>query len=274
MFRFTSCLVVLVAFGGAAASAATVTYVGEDATSNDRWRTTDHLKPLDADADNAYGTDGYFVAIEGSGDATPDYASVTIVAVLGGPWPGPSNPEINPEFQAPFDDPALTGPGDVPDIVAGDWWIEPPQSPESDYFSIELTEDARFRLGVIADQTDLYEPARSDPNWAWAANVLYESPREVRVRAFDQSGGPGDSGMINTLGPDEEWRNGDVDYFFFDISGQQGDIFIVSGLNDPRWPAIAMAGVTFDTIPEPSTLILLAMGAVALLAYTRRKRLR
>lgn len=48
--------------GGAWASAATITYVGRDTTTDADWRTTTTLKPFDADlggADNVYGTAGY-----------------------------------------------------------------------------------------------------------------------------------------------------------------------------------------------------------------------
>ncbi len=169
--------------------------------------------------------------------------------------------------QAKFDDPDLTGPGPVPDIVCGDWW-EGGGGPgnEIDFFEITLTEDTGFRLGILADQTGLYE-GRTTP-----ADVLYESPMGIRVRASDDSA---DSGMIDTLGPEDAWRNGDIDYFFFDVSGQAGDIFIVSGLNDDRWSDFGMAGVTFDAVPEPSTLMMLtalAMGALTYRGARRRRR--
>jgi len=220
-------IAMLASNGGAVASAATIVYVGEDVTTNDQWRTTDHAKPLDIDGDNVYGTDGYFIGITLAGvDASPAYAPVTRLA---------GSADAEQVHQAYFDDPALTGLGPVPDIRCGDWWVEPPPTPDLDFFSILLTEDAAFRLGVLADQT------RYDGNPGH--DVLYESPMEVRVR---ESGGPADSGWIDTLGPGEAWRNADVDYFFFDVSGQAGDVFIVSGLNDLRWEALGMAGVTFD----------------------------
>ena len=38
----------------------------------------------------------------------------------------------------------------------------------------------------------------------------------------------------------------DVDYVFFDISGNAGDVFTVSGEQDQRWEANALGGVFFD----------------------------
>jgi len=239
------CLVAL------SASAATIAPAGEDVTTNDAWRSTDIPKPLDADGDDIYGTDGWFIALEaGNGDMPPAYATVTLLTGNG--------PEYGSNVQAPIDDPALTGPSPVANVDCGDWWLEPPPQPEVDFFSIRLNADANFRLGVLADQTFL----EGQPDH----QVLYESPQAVRVR-----GAGADSGLVDTLGPGEAWRNHDVDYFMFDINGQQGDEFIVSGLDDARWAALAMSGVTFDTTPEPSSLLLVLTGMLGLaVAYLRK----
>ena len=246
----------LVAFGGVFASAASISYVGEDVTTNDKWRTNDHAKAFDLDGDNVYGTAGYYAAIKTNAgvDASPDFMMVTRL------W-GSDDAELSENYQASFDDPDLTGPDPVADILCGDWWGG--DDGEVDVFRVELTQAASFRLGVLADQTGLF--GVTDP-----PGVLYESPKGVRVR---QDGGPADGGMQNTLGPGEAWRNADVDYFFFDVSGEAGDVFIVSGLDDDRWSDLGMAGFTVD-VPEPSTLMMLAALALASSAYcgVRRRR--
>jgi hypothetical protein len=51
----------LLALFGTAVANATVTYVGEDLTTNAKWRTSSVVKPNDVDHDNVYGSAGYFL---------------------------------------------------------------------------------------------------------------------------------------------------------------------------------------------------------------------
>ena len=220
---------------------ATITFVGVDFATNDAWRTTDVVKPF-GDADNVYGTDGYLIAQQAGRDdpadrLDPPYATVEVDPTVGG-YEG-ANQAVH---QAVFDDVTETpGPGPIPDGVCGDFWkggggdgnVQP-------FFIITLTEQATFRLGVIGDQTPDTPPG-----------LFWEASRGVQVT------GPngGDSGVISIVGPtpgDESWRNGDVDYMLFDISGQTGDVFTVWGENDSRWGDQGMGGVFFDPTGGPS----------------------
>ncbi len=213
--------------------------VGVDQETNDAWRTSDVLKPY-GDLDNIYGTDGYLIAQYPDGDplnmSSPSYANVELAAGLSYEGQGAE------AHQSLFDDVAQPGPGPIPDLVCGDYWLEVggPGSGTTgetrDFFSITLTEDASFRLGVITDCTP------NNPN-----GLLFES--SVGVQVVGPNGV--DSGIVDAVGPDEEWRNADVDYVLFDIRGSAGDVFTVRGVHDERWEASALGGVFFDPSGGP-----------------------
>ena len=207
---------------------ATIVPVGVDEETNDAWRSSDIQKPF-GDEDNIYGTDGWLIAQYPDGDENntlqPPYAEITI---LGKGYEGVGAEQ----YQAKFDDVAETGPGDVPDRVCGDFWANSgPTGTIDDFFEITLTEDASFRLGVITDTTPDGPPG-----------LLWEASRSVKVSGPDGV----ESDLVDAVGPDEEWRDADVDYVFFDISGNAGDVFTVSGEQDQRWEANALGGVFFD----------------------------
>ena len=207
---------------------ATIVPVGVDEETNDAWRSSDIQKPF-GDEDNIYGTDGWLIAQYPDGDENntlqPPYAAITI---LGKGYEGVGAEQ----YQAKFDEVAETGPGDVPDRVCGDFWANSgPTGTIDDFFEITLTEDTSFRLGVITDTTPDGPPG-----------LLWEASRSVKVSGPDGV----ESDLVDAVGPDEEWRDADVDYVFFDISGNAGDVFTVSGEQDQRWEANALGGVFFD----------------------------
>ena len=213
-----------------------ITIVGIDIETNDAWRTTDVVKPL-GDADNVYGTDGYFIAQGPNGDpinlSPPPYATVDLV-------PGKGYEGVGAEaHQSSFDDVSQApGPGPIPDLVCGDYWANSgPTGTEDEFFTITLTQDVTFRLGVITDCTPDNPPG-----------LLFESAVGVRVLGPDGV----DSGIVDVAGPNEEWRNADVDYVLFDIKGSAGDVYTVWGVNDARWEANALGGVFFDPSGGPS----------------------
>lgn len=227
------CIVYLVLLGtfcflNQSLMSATVVPVGVDEETNDAWRSSDIQKPY-GDEDNIYGTDGWLIAQYPDGDENntlqPPYAEITI---LGKGYEGVGAEQ----YQAKFDDVAETGPGDVPDLVCGDFWANSgPTGTIDDFFEIALTEDASFRLGVITDTTPDGPPG-----------LLWEASRSVKVSGPDGI----ESDLVDAVGPDEEWRDADVDYVFFDISGNAGDVFTVSGEQDQRWEANALGGIFLD----------------------------
>ena len=207
---------------------ATVVPVGVDEETNDAWRSSDIQKPY-GDEDIIYGTDGWLIAQYPDGDENntlqPPYAEITI---LGKGYEGVGAEQ----YQAKFDDVTLTGTGDVPDLVCGDYWATSgPTGTIDDFFEITLTEDTSFRLGVITDTTPEGPPG-----------LIWEASRSIKVSGPDGI----ESDLIDAVGADEEWRDADVDYVIFDISGNAGDVFIVAGEQDERWQANALGGIFFD----------------------------
>jgi len=215
-----------------------VIYTGADTTTNDAWRTTDSAKPLDPDGDNAYGTDGYETTPWAT-SSLPAYASVTRLL----PYT-----ETNPTA-ADADDPAYLGPAPIPDISTGRvyTWAT---TPGIDYnvFQVDLLQDATFMLGVITD--------------TWANNPEIH-PANVQVR---QTIGGSDSVSSGAMGD----RDGDVDYYLFELGGSTGDRFIVFGT--AATTAIGLGGLTFDTVPEPGSIVLFGLGAVGLALYWRKRK--
>ncbi len=238
-------------FGVFAAHTA-ISVVGVDFTTNDGWRSTDVPKALDADGDNVYGTDGYLIAQtqDGADSLNPSYASAVVVAGR-----DPEAVGAGPH-QSSFDDVTLAPGPSLSDAVAGDYWLDSgPTGTLDEFFTITLSADAHFRLGVITDQTPPNPPG-----------LLWEAARGVRIT------GPGglDTGVVDAMGPGEAWRNADVDYVLFDIEGHAGDVFTVWGEQDERWEANALGGVFFDTVPEPTAPVLGMLGCLSLLLRRRR----
>jgi hypothetical protein len=226
----------LLIFCNSQADGATVTPVGVDEETNDAWRSSDIEKPF-GDDDNIYGTDGYLIAQFSNGDPRnmqlPPYASIQLV-------PGRGFEGVGAEpYQARFDDVTQTGTGVIPNLICGDYWVNSGVTGTvNDFFRITLNRDTGFRLGVITDTTPEGVPG-----------LLWEAARSVKVT------GPGgaDSGLVDATGPNAIWRDADVDYVIFDISGNAGDVFTVWGEQDARWQANALGGVFLDP-PKSDTL--------------------
>ena len=216
-------------------SAATITVIGVDYETNDAWRSADIIKPL-FDEDNIYGTDGYLIAQFPDGDERntlqPDYAEIIVL-------PGKGYEGIGAEqYQAEFDDATQSGTGEIENLVCGDYWANSgPTGTLDDFFEITLNEDISFRLGVITDTTPDGPPG-----------LMWESSKAIKITGPNEI----ESEIVDAVGIDEEWRNADVDYVIFEISGNAGDVFTVWGENDERWEANALGGIFLD--PPVSTL--------------------
>lgn len=210
-------------------TATSIKIIGVDVETNDAWRSSDIPKPF-IDEDNIYGTDGYFIAQYPNGNENntlqPSYADIQLVLGKGYEGVGAE------QYQAKFDDVAKTGDGDVADLVCGDYWANSgPTGTLDDFFEITLKEAITFRLGVITDTTPDGPPG-----------LLWESSRSIKITGPDNI----ESDLVDAVGPNEEWKNADVDYVLFEIAGDEGDVFTVWGENDERWKANALGGIFFD----------------------------
>ena len=222
-------ILIALTFIACSSFAASIKVIGVDFETNDAWRSSDIIKPF-IDEDNIYGTDGYFIAQYPNGNEKntlqPPYAEITLV-------PGKGYEGVGAEqYQAKFDDVTKTGSGDVEDLVCGDYWANSgPTGTIDDFFEITLTQDTSFRVGIITDNTPDGPPG-----------LLWESSRSVKITGPDGV----ESDLVDAVGLDEEWRNADVDYVLFEITGNTGDVFTIWGENDERWEANALGGVFFD----------------------------
>ncbi|MBC8096404.1 MAG: hypothetical protein H7Y43_11375 [Akkermansiaceae bacterium] len=235
----------LLAITASTANAAVVAFVGADTTTSGDWRTATTVKALDADGNNRYGTDGYLVI--GTPTVQPSYATAAPAAGAltfaagsdaGVTYTFIDNPAGGPDFETGV----IYKFGTIPDE-------------NQSLAVITVGSASSFRLGVMIDNSD----------------VSLISPGMLQILQTAGSGA-GNSGLIGS----QVEGNLDTDWYFFDITGAlPGDTFTVFGTNIggslPLSPedSNGIGGLTFDTIPEPTTASLGLIGALALL---RRRR--
>lgn len=231
-----------------AASAATISYAGSDLTTGSGWRTSSVSKPLDADGNNIYGSDGYFLATSPGGAlfALPSYVSA--ISNLGLSFYQGSL--ANPQYTF-VDHPTASGL-----IQTGVWYQNSNNGIEDNILTFTLSQSRNFRLGVLVDTSGFTDV----------------SPSSLRLR--QTTGGSANSG----LNVANSGANLSGDWYFFNVSGVSGDVFTLSGINWYNGSAAqfsnGVAGLSFDTpapVPEPATgsLIGLALAALALRKYKK-----
>ncbi len=201
-----------------AAAAPSVTFIGADITTNDAWRTTSVAKPLDIDGDNIYGSDGFYLYSGGTHTLTapPPYATVS-------PRPGMTVFSGIPSYIF-YDNPDLTGTGPVPNVITG--VIYNTNNP-TEWVDITFTQPGLFRVGIVTDNADF----------------IPISPLNFRFQQM--VGGAVDTGYIAASGD----RDRDIDYYLFDVEANAGDVYRLSGQNDPGHPNNGIAAIFFDGLP-------------------------
>ncbi|MHB1158022.1 MAG: PEP-CTERM sorting domain-containing protein [Phycisphaerales bacterium] len=227
------------------AQAATITYLGGDAATGPDWNTASVAKPaaFDPNADNKYGSDGYNLSYRtGTTDnatlryviSLPAYiASVTHVVGVG-TWGSSSSgyPLV--------DDP--TG----ADANTGLRLRSNTANLEQDYLVITLAQNADFVMGVTSTQgrwVDVFSTGR------------------LRQTV----GGSADTGLVDLVStPVDPVTNPSSKalYDFFRINGSAGDVLIFSAKHDFSGFQAGTFGVTFEAIPEPASLGLMALGGL------------
>jgi len=200
----------------------TVTHLGNAIDFGDGWRSTNESKATpansDPDDDDAWGTDGYYT--EGLQSLPPYISTVTVLS--SGTASG----------KQPYDDPSQPIGPDVADRNH-EWWannIAEGGNPVT--FTITLATAADFVLTVIYDCDSNFGGYGTD---------------EIEVT------GPGSFAETTGL-----TANGTVDYAFFQITGDPGDVFTVVMVGDGTSGTIA-AGIGFEAAAAaaatPGTLI-------------------
>jgi len=233
-----------IVFTTVSATAATVTHLGNYLSYGDGWRSTGDpdkdggggVAGSDPDGDNAWGTDGYYIATLPA--SLPAYiTSVTDTAA------GTST-----NLAVGYDDPSLAIAASVADRFPIFYSNDVSQSHTPVSFDITLAQAKTYVLTIIHDPT---------------TNLPFYQTDSISVSgpggAFAQT-----TGLIPA-------SNGDVDYTFFLISGDPGDVFTANMVSGGVSGTIS-AGIGFEAIPEPSTFALSILGMLGLLACGRRRR--
>jgi hypothetical protein len=272
--RFAFCLLTLGFSLSEWSSAATVTYVGSETGSAgngysvQNWSNSGVAKAWNVSSSEVYGSAGYFQIrpmawdpgsanineAAGSGNllgtnagtnptlsSTPSFLS----SITGGAGSFVNYPGYG-IFRGP-DGSSLVRQGAL-SVAVNNGPYNSPAGANASYFGIAmsftLNAPAQFRLGLAVDSVGSGDYA---PNYISISNVF--------------------SGALT--------RDGSADMVFFDIQGISGDSFDVALWQNagaqPGGQAAALSLVTYDTIPEPSTGLLVLVGMGCLAIHSRRR---
>lgn len=263
------------------------------------WRSEINAKPLDIDGNNVYGTDGYALFATqfnwpnqsccgnsvSADSATypnlidlPFYVSNSMFLV---------NNKVGGWNYALVDDPTL-----VNGYRDYNWGMtQDPARPGPD-------QSPYVKMGNIEGTDILGNNPKSGPNGAgrWAFTLGPQVPATIRVSVM--SDGYDDiawtatevllakvdslGAILDIVGTNTLARNRMVDMHTFDIvGGQPGDNYAIFAKAPPSGsPGLdnlgqgGIAGVAFDSIPEPTGLVLLMAAAGSLVAFPKRGRAR
>ena len=243
---------------------ASVVFVGSlqnDSSSEiSLWSDTGTTKSLDLDGNNYYGSDGYswmntddatgaFTTVfHGLAESAPSYTSG--IAYTGS---GTGSVGSSASFSGADDRliPAGTGTDDVNVGYAGiNYGSSTGATVMQELFAYTMNRDMvvgeTIRLGVVLDSLN-------DPGIGADA---------LRVVAGDTADATGVT------------RSSVMDMYFFDItglsSGEEIQIWGSKATDTTGFNAITIGGVTFDSVPEPSTTALLGLGGLALILRRRK----
>ncbi|MHB1155431.1 MAG: PEP-CTERM sorting domain-containing protein [Phycisphaerales bacterium] len=226
-----------------AVPAATITYLGQDQSTVPSWRDSTVAKPAaliggtngsgDPNGDKVYGSDGYYVLV---GSTTP---TSSLPSYISGVTEAAGLSKFSSSNYASINDPTVVG--GLPNKNAG-LWYKNVGSAEQDFLTITLAGDSTFIMGVIGS------------TWGAGSGDNYNFNR-LRVR--QTVGGSADSTLLTVA-----FAIKNPYYDFFQISGVAGDQFTVSAQRTPATLGVSMTGITFEAVPEPATLGLMALGGL------------
>lgn len=254
---------IAISLSAASAHAASIMAAGADtSTTNADWRTNSVVKPLDADGNNIYGTDGYLMFNTGYTGATFT-SSNTVLA---------NSSNALPAYVSVIVDGATGSVG-----AAAFALINDPLNPGSDFRS-----GVAARSGVaLGTEVSMFNLAFNNaPVGGVRVGVLVNNAanRNAQAIRFELDGSGGTVTASQGTGQNV---NAQQDYYFFDITGiNNGDTFSFFATEDTadgnNAGEVRVGGFFFDSIPdvavipEPSstTLIGVALGAMLL----RRQR--
>jgi hypothetical protein len=245
-------LAVVIAAGQA--PAATITTPGADADDVDTWRTTSVSKSLDADGDDVYGTAGYVLYYTESADYDGSYKSsdssplghsATLKSV-------PSYLTLTDNFQ---DRVGLSK--TYPNLD------DPEKAPGSSVSDVKTGRAMRVNVGSWMLRIKIGSGAPADGLRVGVIAPNGGSDAVDKVEISQKVGGSA-SGEYTSVVTGED----PLTIYFFDLKGyDQDDEFqlVLSGNSE------TYSGLTFDVIPEPTTMAFVGLGAAGLLLRRRRR---
>jgi hypothetical protein len=246
----------------ASAHAASILASGADtSTTNDAWRTSGVAKPLDADGNNVYGSDGYLMFNTGYTGST--FTSSTNVLA--------NASSALPAYVAVIADGATGSVG-----AAAFAQIDDPLNPVNDFRSGVATASYNFaNLGAGVELSMFNLTFTNAPVGGVRVGVLVNNAanRNAEAIRFELDGS---SGAVTASQSTGQNVNVQQDYYFFDITGiANGDTFSFFATEDTadgnNTGEIRVGGFTFDAIPEPSSTTLLGIALGAMLLRRQRR---
>jgi hypothetical protein len=243
----------LAALAPAVQAAATVSFYGYQ-IDVPGWRSTDVTKTISlngggttTDSDGYYGTDGWGIPTLGGYPAYIAAAAAgTLTANRGGAG------------YEPIDDPTQPVTGTVADLPAAFRAIAyqtPGAGAEANLFQLTLTNvsatiPSSFLIGV------------GFGNLATPGENIYGAA------SYRASVGASTTAQIAAIG-----NNGLMDWIFFRVdNGLNGDVINIYGKAAEGVNFVSLGALSFDTIPEPGSPLMLGLGAAALACGYRRRR--
>ncbi len=238
--------------------ASTISYTGSDTTTLGNWRTAA------PDADAKYGTDGYVMLYYAqalnqgySGDnqwnVSRDLAAVPTYMNAGYSYGGfSSNGGSDGGTNEATDRPSVTledpttltkrALGHIYGYVRSDSSTNMADGNLAASFT--MASDKKFNLEIYA--------GHNNANLAWTQSYI------VSVGSASAS-----SDIIRSV--NGIWQ-------VFTVDAKAGDVVTVTANCQAFDAGTIMTAIAFDPVPEPSTIVLLSMGVIGLLAYAWRKR--
>lgn len=250
----------LALFVASTCSAAVITFLGQNSTNAGSWRTSSVAKAINPANNNIYGNDGYVMF-----NTAP--TSSTLVQ---------SNSPVNPfTFSMPTQNLATltVTPSYVSSFTAGSSFNSVYTS--NSYLTMDKPGGGSMLSGVA------YEGGSTTTFTSlFSFTVNSHVPSTFVVGLFFNNGlGEWSQAEITGGGattPGTRTVFGNIDALFFRITGAtNGDVYTVLGLASTRAEAngnLDIVGITFDSVPEPTTLGGTALAALALISLGRKKK--